>query len=120
MEFKEYLMQNGVTEEQADLIIKGMPKESFYIVNQEHLDERYEKQKTQLEQAKQDLTTANNLIDELNKKTKSHEDMQQEIETYKGQVAELEQARFNDRKQAFIELGLTKANVRNSKAVTAF
>lgn len=66
-----------------------------------------------------DLKTANDTISELQKENADNADLQDRIKDYEQQLADVNSQRATDRKNAFVELGLTKAGVRNSKAVTA-
>ena len=62
MEFKEFLISKGVTEEQATEIVGGMPEQKFYLSSEEKLDERYTKLKQQKEDVDTLLETANTTI----------------------------------------------------------
>ena len=66
-----------------------------------------------------DLTTANETITNLQKSNQDNAELQKSIEDYKAQLEEAQNQRAVDRKDAFIELGLTKAGVRSSKAAKA-
>ncbi|WP_155962139.1 phage scaffolding protein [Streptococcus ruminantium] len=66
-----------------------------------------------------DLSTANETISNLQKSNEDNAELQKSIEDYKNQLEEAQNQRAIDRKNAFIELGLTKAGVRNSKAAKA-
>ncbi|MHB9762107.1 phage scaffolding protein [Streptococcus suis] len=66
-----------------------------------------------------DLSTANETITNLQKSNADNAELQKSIEDYKSQLEEAQNQRAIDRKGAFIELGLTKAGVRNSKAAKA-
>lgn len=83
MNFREYLESVGLSSEQVEAVLKGMPENKFYLASEENLDERYSKLKTQKEQAVSDLKTANTLIDELKTKSSNVEDLQKQIEQYK-------------------------------------
>lgn len=66
-----------------------------------------------------DLSAANETITGLQKSNADNADLQKQIEDYQAKVTELDNQRQADRKTAFIELGLTKAGVKNNKAVSA-
>lgn len=66
-----------------------------------------------------DLLAANETITGLQKSNTDNADLQKQIEDYQAKLAELDTQRQADRKTAFIELGLTKAGVKNNKAVSA-
>lgn len=117
MNFKEFLLGQGVTEEQADKIVSGMTKNKFYLVSEEKLEERYEKLKQQKEDVQNDLDAANALVENLKKTNKSNEDLQQQVEDYKSQIDTLNSQRAEDHKNNAIELALKDAKARNTKAV---
>ncbi|MDG3132275.1 phage scaffolding protein [Streptococcus suis] len=73
----------------------------------------------QVSTLKTDLSTANETITNLQKSNADNAELQKSIEDYKNQLEEAQNQRAIDRKDAFIELGLTKAGVRNSKAAKA-
>lgn len=66
-----------------------------------------------------DLSAANETITGLQKSNTDNADLQKQIEDYQAKLTELDNQRQADRKNAFIELGLTKAGVKNNKAVSA-
>lgn len=119
MEFKEYLLSKGVTEEQATQIVSGMPDEKFHLTSEEKLDERYGKLKTQKEQLEADLQNANQLVDDLKKSNQSNEDLQSQIDDYKNQLEEVNAQRKDDQKNAAIELALTQSGALDNKAAKA-
>lgn len=117
MDFKAYLVKQGLTEEQADKVINEMSENKFYLAAEEKLDERYSKLKKQKEDLESDLTAANSLVDSLKKSNKSNEDLQQQVDDYKNQIETLNTQRSEDRKNSAIELALKDAKARNAKAV---
>lgn len=117
MTFKEYLVSTGLTEEQADKAIAGMDANKFYLASEEKLEERYKRLKEQKEQSDTDLEKANNLVEDLKKSNKSNEDLQAAVEAHKAENEKLVEERAKDRKQAAIDLGLTKLDARNFKSV---
>ena len=119
MEFKEFLLKQGVTEDQAEKIVSGMPKNKFYLTSEEKLDERYEKLKQQKDEVQNDLDAANALVENLKKTNKSNEDLQQQVDDYKSQIDTLNAQRAEDRKNNAIEIALKDAKALNTKAVKA-
>ncbi|RYS68176.1 hypothetical protein EAJ14_22030, partial [Parabacteroides distasonis] len=75
--------------------------------------------KDELEAKDADLATANQTITELQKSNTDNAELQKQVEDYQTKLSEAEAQRQADRKTAYIELGLTKAGVKNSKAVSA-
>lgn len=111
MDFKSYLLSVGVTEEQASKIVSGMPENKLFLTSEEHLDERYNKLKEQKEQADNDLTAANKLVDDLKKDNKDVEDLQKKITDYEGQVEQLKAERLETQKTYSIKEALQKEGV---------
>lgn len=79
MNFKEYLISTGVSEEQADAVVKGMPENKFYLTSEEKLDERYDKLKTQKEQAEEQLAAHQKELDSLKEAAKGNEELTQKL-----------------------------------------
>lgn len=110
---REFLKQLELSDEQIDLIMSEHGKSINTL--QSNLSAAEEKVKAY----ETDLSSANKLIDDFKKKSTDSEELQQQIEKYKADLEEVQAQREVDRKTAFIELGLTKANVHNNKAVMA-
>lgn len=119
MEFKDFLLEQGVTEDQASKIVNGMPKNNFYLASEEKLDERYEKLKKQKDEIQNDLDTANALVENLKETNKSNEDLQQQVNDYKNQIEILNSQRTEDQKNNAIEMALKDAKALNTKAAKA-
>lgn len=109
MTFKEYLISKGLTDEQANTVVDGMPANKLYISSEENLDIRYSKLKADLEQAKGDLAAANKLVGDLKKDNANVEALQTKVIAYEAQVAKLEIERATERKSYAIKEALTKA-----------
>lgn len=119
MDFKEFLISKGVTEEQATDIVGGMPEQKFYLANEEKLDERYTKLKQQKEDVDTQLETAQTTIADLKKANQSNEDLQAKIAEYDSQIETLKNESAVIQKQSAIELALVKAGARRVEAVNA-
>lgn len=119
MEFKQYLVSKGVTEEQAAEIVDGMAEEKFYLSSEENIDERYGKLKQQKEDLDTQLETSNTTIKDLKKSNQTNEELQTKISEYEGKIETLEQESADIQKQSAIELALVKNGARNPKAVQA-
>lgn len=88
MTFKEYLTGLGLSEEQVNSIVDGMPENKFYITNEENLDTRLSKLKEQKEQTDAELANANKLVQDLQKAVKDNEDATAKITQYQQEAAE--------------------------------
>lgn len=111
MNFKEYLISVGLTEEQATKVEQDMPANKFYLATEENLDTRYTKLKEQKEQLENDLATANKLVGDLKKTNKDAEELQNKITEYEQQVQQLETERAEERKTYALKEALTKEGV---------
>lgn len=111
MTFKEYLISVGLTEEQANKTVDGMPANKLYITSEENLDSRYTKLKEQKEQLESDLNSANELVTGLQKSNKDVEGLQTQISDYQSKVETLETERAADRKSYALKEALTKEGV---------
>ncbi|HEM3666986.1 TPA: phage scaffolding protein [Streptococcus suis] len=110
---REFLAGLGLSDEVIDKVMTEHGKT---------VQETQSKLKTaeeELQAKTTDLESANKTITELQKSNSENADLQQQIKDYQQKLADAENKRNADRKDAFIELGLTKAGVRNSKAAKA-
>ena len=108
MNFKEYLLSVGLTEEQATKVEQGMPAQKLYLASEGNLDTRYTKLKEQKEQLENDLNAANKLVGDLKKTNKDAEELQQKITDYEAKVQQLETERSEERKTYALKEALTK------------
>lgn len=108
MNFKELLIAQGVTEEQANKIVESMPANKLYISSEENLDIRYKKTKEDLEQVKSDLANANKLVDDLKKTNVDAEALQKKVSEYEDNIKKIEGERAQERKSYAIKEALTK------------
>ncbi len=79
MDFKQYLVSKGLTEEQATAIVAGMPAEKIYLASEEKLDERYAKLKQQKEQAEEQLASYQTELDTLKESAKGNDDLTKQL-----------------------------------------
>lgn len=119
MDFKAFLLEQGISEEQATAVIDGMAENKFFLTGEEKLDERYEKLKQQKAELQNDLAAANTLVDDLKKSSKDSQGLQDKISSYKTQIEELNQQREQDRKDSAIEMALKENKAKNTKAIKA-
>lgn len=79
MDFKQYLVSKGLTDEQATAIVAGMPAEKIYLASEEKLDERYSKLKQQKEQAEEQLASYQTELDTLKESAKGNTDLTKQL-----------------------------------------
>lgn len=117
MELKELLESLGLDEGTVTKIVDGMAQNKIYTTTEENADVRLSKSKAQRKELEEELTTAKQLVEELKSKSVTADELQGKILGYEKEIESLKETRKADRLNSFIDLGLTKANVRNLKAV---
>lgn len=90
MTIAEILKAKGISDELVQAVLDDMKTNNIFTASEENLDVRYGKLKTQNDSVNQQLTEANNLIAELKKSTKGHEDLQGKVTAYEQQIATLQ------------------------------
>lgn len=110
MTLAEILKNRGLAEDAISGVLEDMKTNKIFTASEENLDIRYGKLKSQHDGVNQQLTEANNLIEELKKSSKGQEGMQQKITEYEARVKELETKLEETRMDAAIRLNLTQAN----------
>lgn len=113
MTFKEYLISQGIKDDQAAAIEAGMAEHKLYISENENIDTRYNKTKDLLDQSNTDLQAANDLISKLQKQNKDNEDLQNQVATYKTQAEEAESKRAETVKEYAIKDALRDAGAKD-------
>jgi dGTP triphosphohydrolase len=109
MTLNEILNANGIAEGVATAILAAMKENKIFTASEENLDIRYNKLKTEHENATKQLTEANATIDSLQKSTKGQEEAQKEITAYKQQVDQLNQQLADEKWRNRARLGLMQA-----------
>lgn len=113
MNFKEYLVSTGISEEQAQQVVDGMPEKDFHLASEENLDVRFEKMKQKKEELETDLATANETLTTLRDENKDVQTLQEQIEEYESTVATLQEERAEEQKSFAIKEALTKAGAKD-------
>lgn len=90
MTLAEILKAKGIGDEIITGVLDDMKANKIYTANEENLDVRYSKLKTDHDGKLAELAEAQNLIAELKKSTKGQEDLQGKITTYEGQIQQLQ------------------------------
>lgn len=110
MTLAEILKKRGLEEDAISGVLEDMKTNRIFTASEENLDIRYGKLKNQHDGVNQQLTEANNLIEELKKNSQGQEGMQQKITEYEARVKELETQLTETRRDAALRLCLTQAN----------
>lgn len=119
MKFEELLKAQGLTDEQIKAVTDAMSKEKIYTTTLEKADERYEKLKIKKEALQEELGEANTTIADLKKDNKGNEDLQKKVKEYETTIETLKKDSENKNFEMALELELTKANAKKTKAVKA-
>ena len=106
MNLNEIFKAQGIEDDIANAILAAMKENKIYTTNEENLDVRYGKLKTDFDSKSKELTEANNLIAELKKSNKGNEDMQGKITAYETQVGELQKELRQTKLDAAIKVAL--------------
>ena len=106
MNLNEIFKAQGIEDNAVNAILAAMKENKIYTTNEENLDVRYGKLKTDFDSKSKELTEANNLIAELKKSNKGNEDMQGKITAYETQVGELQKALRQTKLDAAIKVAL--------------
>lgn len=106
MTLNEIFKAQGIEDAIANAILAAMKENKIYTTNEENLDVRYGKLKTDFDGKTKELNEANNLIAELKKSNKGNEGMQTKITAYETQVGELQKELQQTKLDAAIKVGL--------------
>ena len=89
MTLQEILKSQGLSDEQIKSVVGEMKQNKIFTSGEENLDIRYNKLKGEHDSKIEELTKANQLIDELKKSNKGNEDLQSKINEYESTIADL-------------------------------
>ena len=89
MTLQEILKSQGLNDEQIETVVGEMKQNKIFTSGEENLDIRYNKLKGEHDSKIEELTKANQLIDELKKSNKGNEDLQSKISEYETTIADL-------------------------------
>ena len=106
MNLNEIFKAQGIEDSIANAILAAMKENKIYTTNEENLDVRYGKLKTDFDGKTRELAEANSLIAELKKSNKGNEDMQGKITAYETQVGELQKELQQTKLDAAIKVAL--------------
>lgn len=90
MEIRELLLSNGLSTEQADTVLAAMKENKIYTTSQENIDIRYDKLKQKHDDLTEQISAANNTIDELKKSNGDNQSLQTALDKYKADYETLQ------------------------------
>lgn len=86
---EELLKAQGLTDDQIKAVLSGMVTNKIYTTNLENADVRYNKLKSQKEDAEEQLKTANTTVADLKKNNKDNEALQATIKAHETTITTL-------------------------------
>lgn len=112
MELMDILKAKGLEEDAAREILEEMKANRIFTASEENLDIRYGKLKAQHEGVSQQLKAANAQIAQLQEASKGSGDLQQQVETYRQQVTQLQAQLTEKQIDSEAQTGLLAAGVK--------
>ena len=113
MTFQELLKQNGLNDEQAATLLAGMKENKIYLANEENLDIRYSKLKTDYDGLNKQHADAQALIESMKQETAGNAELQAKITSYETErqalIAENEKLKI----ETAAKIGLLEAEVND-------
>ena len=113
MNFLEILQANGITDELAVKITSEMKSNKIFLANEENLDVRYNKLKTESEADKAELLKSQTLIAELQNGNKENEELQTKLKEHQDEIATLRASLDAQKVESALDRALIEANVQD-------
>lgn len=118
MTIQELLKAQGLTDEQISKIVDAMKTNKIFTTNEENLDIRYGKLKTDHDNLNAQYAEAQNLIADFKKSAKGNEEMQSKITNYEAQIKTLNEELANAKLESAIKVGLLEAKATDIDYMT--
>lgn len=118
MTLDEILQSQGLEAEQIKAIQAAMKENKVYTANEENLDIRYGKLKTDYEGVNGQLSEAQKLIEEMKKSEGDNEALQGKISQYEQRIAELEAEKQQVETEAALKVALLEADAEDIDYLT--
>lgn len=109
MTLKEILKSQGLTDEQIESVIGEMKQNKIFTSNEENLDIRYGKLKTDHDTLTTQFNEAKELIDTLKKSNKGNDDLQSKVTNYESKVQTLQEELDKTKMESAIKVALLGA-----------
>ncbi len=109
MTLKEILKSQGLTDEQIESVIGEMKQNKIFTSNEENLDIRYGKLKTDHDTLTTQFNEAKELIDTLKKSNKGNDDLQSKVTDYESKVQTLQEELDKTKMESAIKVALLGA-----------
>lgn len=113
MNISEILKARGISDDIVQAVLDDMKTNKVYTSNEENIDVRYNKLKTDHEAVVKERDEGKTLIEDLQKKNKDNETLQQQIADYKAQVEKIQKELAETKLDAEVKTGLLAAGVQS-------
>lgn len=113
MTISEILKARGISDDIVQAVLDDMKTNKVYTSNEENIDVRYSKLKTDHEAVVKERDEGKTLIEDLQKKNKDNETLQQQIADYKAQVEKIQEELAENKLDSAISTGLLAAGVKS-------
>ena len=120
MKLVDILKAQELTDEQISKIQASMKENKVYETSLENADERYNKLKTQKDDLKSQLDTANTTIEDLKKNNKDNETLQQTIRDHESTIENLKKESANKDFSYALKEALKEAGCIDYKALEVY
>ena len=113
MTIAEILKAKGVADDVVQAILDDMKANKIFTASEENLDIRYGKLKNDHEAVVKERDEGKTLIEDLQKKNKDNETLQQQIADYKAQVEKIQAELAETKLDSEVKTGLLAAGVQS-------
>lgn len=118
MKLEEILKAKGLSDDDVQSVIGEMKQNKIFTTNEENLDIRYSKLKSDHENLTAQHGESTKLIEQLKAGTKDSEALQGKITTYESQIATLQAKLEQSQIDSALKIALLKANVQDVDYLT--
>lgn len=118
MTFQELLKQTGLNDEQTATLLSAMKENKIYLANEENLDIRYGKLKTEYDGLNKQHADAQALIESMKQETAGNAELQAKITSYETERAALLAENEKLKIESAVKVGLLEAGVTDIDYVT--
>ena len=106
MTIQEILKEKGIADDVITSVMDSMKTNKIYTSNEENIDIRYNKLKSDNENTLKQYNEAQSLIEELKKSAKGNENLTAKISEYEGKIKTLTEQLANEKLANAIKVGL--------------
>lgn len=118
MNLSEIFKDNGIGDEIAGKILEAMKSNKIYLTNEENIDVRYGKLKTQHDTVSSQLKEANATIEGLKQTNAGNEELQKKVTEYEQTFAQMNAQLEQVKRDAALQVKLHEANATDVNYMT--